>query len=1114
MTDQRARSLAVEPGRSVIVQAPAGAGKTSLLVERYLALLAEVEEPEAILAITFTRKAAAEMRERVLQYLDPDFEAEGAHEQAMQARAQAVQDRVLAWGLRENPQRLMIRTIDSFNQYLARRMPVASQLGPVPLPAENTSSLYREAARRTLARLNLGDDLSEDLARLLRWRDHRSQDIEGLLMGLLGQREQWLRAIGRIEPLDRATFEATLHALVEEQLQQVDSGLRNALSQAGFEEPAFMGILREAAASASGLDRATPYAEWTDYGRLPRPDPGELNGWRMLGFALLTNEGNWRAKPNKNQGFPPKTGHKARVESLLEHWSGNQQLADLLHQAREMPVPKFEPDEWSVLAALIRVLKAAAAELNLLFAELGRSDFAALGDAAQRGLGSEEEGFSDLALYLDQRIQHLLVDEYQDTNWGQFHLLEKLIGGWQGEGSRSLFLVGDPMQSIYRFREAEVGLFMRTRERGIGAQVLESCQLSSNFRSRAEIVDWVNNRIGPAFPATENMAAGAVCYADSVAARGPGGQVEIIAQPDREREAETLARRISELLEDNRFNRSFKAAVIVRARSHLDALLPALARHRVRYRAVRLDPLLQRPVVQDLLSITRLTVHPAHSSARLALLRSPVCGLTLHDLHALAGDGRDPLGPDALDRLDADARSRAEKIYIGVESSYAVRGRLSVRDRVEGLFMRLGGPDVLAAGPTEQRDVQRFLHVLEQAEREGLLSDWNAFMELLAEQTTEGDPPEEDVRLEVLTMHGAKGLEWDAVFLPGLDRTPAGARQELLYWLPITPESGDEQVLLAPLRSAEQADNTRLINFIQNQRKQREAYEQQRLLYVAATRARERLVLSAVLDPQQSTPRPGKGSLLASLWATCQADFLSALNETESEPDAAAAEQDDGPGNGHDGAVLKRVRSDWTPRLAAKVDWIPNLPARERSVEIEFNWQNTQARRIGTVLHRLLEEVGREGVERADQQSLERLRKRIPAMLRSMGAGRENLSSSVDIIRDAFDQTLSSETGRWILSGAHRDAACELALSGVIDGQLINAVVDRTFVDRHGVRWIIDYKSGYASPDAIEEFLEHEAEQYRDQLGSYRQLFEQLGEQTVQTALYLPRLDRMKVVET
>ncbi|MEN1728026.1 MAG: UvrD-helicase domain-containing protein, partial [Pseudomonadota bacterium] len=1076
MTDSRARRLAVEPERSVIVQAPAGSGKTTLLVERYLALLATVDEPEAVLAITFTRKAAAEMRERILQYLDPAFKADKDHEHATAERARAIEPRVQAWGLRENPQRLMIRTIDSFNQYLARSMPVASQLGPVPTPAENAHALYREAARRTLSGLNTGDALSEDLSRLLSWRDHRSQDIESLLISLLGQREQWLRAIGRVEPLSKDAFEATLHELVTDQLAKARRGLQQALSMTGVDEATLIGLLGQAAGEAMALPKATPFTDWSDYSRLPAPDPDELDGWKMLGFALLTDQGAWRKRLNKNQGFPPKTEHKARTEALLESWADQDELADFLHLARALPVPRYAQGEWPVLAALIRVLKHAAVELDLLFAERGKSDFAALSDAAQRGLGDAQTGFSDLALYLDQRIQHILVDEYQDTNWGQFHLLEKLIGGWQGEGdgkdeargSRSLFLVGDPMQSIYRFREAEVGLFMRTREKGIGTQAVEFCQLSRNFRSRSEIVEWVNEHVGPAFPAVEDMAAGAVRYASSEPARSTGGSVHILAQPDRPSEADALARQIADTLDRNP---AYQTAVIVRARSHLNELIPALNQHGIRYRAVRLDPLLQRPIAQDLLTMTRLVLNPAHPSARLALLRSPLCGLTLDALHALTGDKRDPLAPNALNRLNDDDRSRASGVYSAIEDAYALRGRLSVRDRVEGLYQRLGGPQILAADVTAARDAQRFLDILEQAEQEGLLADWNGFLELLAAQQTEGDPPDESVRLEILTMHGAKGLEWDAVFLPGLDRQPAGARQELLYWLPFTPDSGYEQVLLAPLRSAEQARNTALIDLIQGQRKLREAYEQQRLLYVAATRARESLFLSAVLDPDKADPKPAKGSLLASLWNRCESDFKAALNQAAAETkdletQCIESEQHD------TGQRLRRVVSNWSPVQAPTLDWKPVLPSRERPVEIEFNWQNRQARRNGTVLHRALEEIGRVGLESFPKERLASLRDRIPGLLQAMGTGQAELGDSTDVVRSALDRTLASEHGRWILSGEHPQHDCELALTGVIDGELVNAIIDRTFVDQDGVRWIIDYKSGHAPVDEIEAFLE------------------------------------------
>ena len=143
MSDRQQRLAAVEPHRSVIVQAPAGSGKTTLLVERFLALLGVVEAPEEILAITFTRKAAAEMRERILRFLEPGFTTDEPHERAALEKARAIADKVAEWDLAANPQRLMIRTIDSFSHYLARTMPVASRLGPVPTPADSRLSRDR-----------------------------------------------------------------------------------------------------------------------------------------------------------------------------------------------------------------------------------------------------------------------------------------------------------------------------------------------------------------------------------------------------------------------------------------------------------------------------------------------------------------------------------------------------------------------------------------------------------------------------------------------------------------------------------------------------------------------------------------------------------------------------------------------------------------------------------------------------------------------------------------------------------------------------------------------------------------------------------------------------------
>ena len=877
MTDRIQRQLAVEPERSVIVQAPAGSGKTTLLVERYLGLLGVVEAPEEILAITFTRKAAAEMRQRVLKYLDPDFQSDEAHEQAALAKARAIEARVSEWGLRDNPQRMLIRTIDSFNHYLARAMPVASQLGPVPTPAEHTQALYRKAARRVLADIDGRDPIADDLKRLLLWRDHRTRDIEDLLVSLLAKRDQWLRALGVTGTPDRARLEAILEQRVRAELEDADRALHEALTDAGIAPEELLELLRFAAATLISGDRDSVIRQCAGMTALPGSDPRNLPHWRGLGGALLTLGGEFRRSITVTNGFPAKTPQKDRMVGLLDAIGHNAHLAERIHAARHLPDPRYDDAEWDTLAALVRVLEHAAGELEVVFAGAGQTDFPGLAAAALRGLGDDDSGYTDLALYLDQRIRHILVDEYQDTSWAQYELLTRLVGGWQPDEARSLFLVGDPMQSIYRFREAEVGLFMRTREQGIGDQPLEPVQLTRNFRSRAEIVDWVNDRLGPIFPHTENVAAGAVRYARSEPGRGNGGRVDIIARADAVQEAEAIAETISRALAAHRDDPDYRAAIIIRARGHLAEILPALARHGISYRALKLDPLTARPVIQDLLALTRAIRLPADTAATLAVLRSPVCGLSLADLHALAGDGKVLDDARALDRLSGDARARAERVFAALQDARAMGQRRPLRDLVEGAWQRLGGPQCGRKPATDLKDAEAFFNALTVAENEGLIDDWNDFAELLAGQFTEGDPPSPEVKLEILTMHGAKGLEWDLVVLPGLHRGTRGQDRELLNWLPFTPDEGEEQVLLAPLRSARQASDPALNELIRAEQKNRDAYEHQRLLYVAATRARERLILSACLDPDKDDIKPSAGSLLADLWPTVGPDFLEAL---------------------------------------------------------------------------------------------------------------------------------------------------------------------------------------------------------------------------------------------
>src|SRR5437762_11143276 len=179
-----------------------------------------------------------------------------------------------------------------------------------------------------------------------------------------------------------------------------------------------------------------------------------------------------------------------------------------------MPPAEYDDRQWEALEAILALLKPAVAHLKVLFGERGQADFTEFAHGALEALGSVDDP-SDLLLSLDQKIAHVLLDEFQDTSLSQFELLTKLTSGWQEGDGRTLFLVGDPMQSIYRFREAEVSLFLRARQEGIGSVQLEPLRLDANFRSTPRIVEWVNTTFSSLFPVVEHIDRGAVPYSPS-----------------------------------------------------------------------------------------------------------------------------------------------------------------------------------------------------------------------------------------------------------------------------------------------------------------------------------------------------------------------------------------------------------------------------------------------------------------------------------------------------------------------------------------------------------------------------------------------------------------------
>jgi ATP-dependent exoDNAse (exonuclease V) beta subunit len=1103
--DIQARRQALTPARSFIVQAPAGSGKTELLIQRILALLGVAEQPEEVLAITFTRKAAGEMRDRLLRSLEsargPEPEAEHARTTWRLARAVLENDARRDWRLVENPVRLTIQTIDSFCASLVRRMPWLSRFGAQASIAEDAKELYRDAAERVLALADNNDAYGEVTCLLLSHLDNRMERLRDLLVGMLVRRDQWLRHLyGHQADEQRQILEGGLRCLVEGVLDRLHGMLTNEEKASLVRMGAFAGSNLQ----AQGVDNSISCL--LDLTAFPAPSADEIGTWRGLADLLLTRGGTLRKRLDKNCGFLPgkKEPHASMKEAmglLLEDLAQREAVVALFDEVRSLPPVVYETEQWQVLQALVTLLPRAVAELWLVFKERGQCDFVQVALSAGQALGNVDAP-TDLLLHLDSRIRHILVDEFQDTSWGQFLLLKKLTAGWQVGDGRSLFLVGDPMQSIYRFREAEVGLYLQARQQGIDQLCLDPLYLTTNFRSQAGIVAWVNRVFPTLFPACEDEALGGVAYAPSVAARNALGDQAVVFHPSIGRDDRGEAAQLVELVRQaQREDPQGSVAVLVRARTHLKEILPAFRAAGLRFRAQEIDSLAERPVARDLLALTRALLHPADRVAHLAVLRAPWCGLSLEDLHVLSGETPDVTmtellrQPQRLMGLSSDGHKRLERVSVVLNQTMARRGRVSLRVLVEGAWLALGGPGCLdAAGLV---DADAVLGLLEDLDQGGDLLPFEALAEKLGKLFAAVDPLA-DESLQVMTIHKAKGLEFDTVILPGLGRRPRGEDAHLMRWLDL-PETG---LLLAPLAPLGGESRDGIYDAIGRIEKQKGDMELARVLYVAATRAKKRLHLLGYARPVGDEDcRPEGGSFLEKLWPAVAEEFLGAQRHV---PEPLDAQKKVG--------WLRRLTADWQlPTMPAGYQGAAPDVLRPSSVarpaeETVLLPATEEGRHIGTVIHQWLESIARDGPAAWPMERLTAEQALWTLRLGQSGIAASRLDIAADKVLQALQQVLQSERGRWLLT-EHEQAECELALSGMVDGQLVHAVIDRTFVDE-GVRWIIDYKTSVPEKQGLQAFLVDEGEQYRGQIAIYRRLFEGLDPSLkIRTALYFPAVD-------
>ncbi|MBF0357412.1 MAG: UvrD-helicase domain-containing protein [Magnetococcales bacterium] len=1122
LSDGSARSQALDPARSFIVQAPAGSGKTGLLSLRFLKLLAQVEQPEQVVAITFTKKAAAEMKSRILEAIvlagdavpTVDFQ-----KQAWDLAKEVVKrDRQLEWGLIDNPGRLRILTIDSLCSTISRQMPVLSRLGGAPDIVEDSQPLFLEAARTTINHIDGDGELGKAVEVLLDHLDNNLNRVETLLGAMLSRREQWLRHVtGRRGVEVRKLLEESLEKIVFAEVRRVKSLIPNDL----FEE--IILVAREAGRQlqASGVSTGE-LAKWADIEEIAKDEKSALPALIGLGELLLTNSGSWRKTFTYKTGFPaPSNGRnpqekaalkksKARAGDLVVKLSRHDLFRLALHGTRALPPIRYNNGQWAILSALLNLLPVCAAHLKVLFSENRVVDFSEVSQSALYALG-ESDRPTDLALKLDYQISHLLVDEFQDTSRSQYELIKRLVAGWGEESGNTLFLVGDPMQSIYRFREAEVGLFLQARMAGIPPVKLTPLSLKVNFRSKAGIVNWVNSAMGDIFPIEEHISVGAVPYSDSVSFHPVGSEQAVSVHPMPPKDVLAEAGQVAAITAKAR-QEGFSVAVLVRSRNHLAHILPAFEDAGLRYQAVELHPLAGRPMIQDLLALTRALNHPADRIAWLAILRAPWCGLSVADIYQLvaASDHKKVtvwqiVADDDLPlKLSLHGRQRLLRFKEVMGATLKSRGRGDHfpgagewRRWVEGCWLALGGPATLAKD-AELLDAETFFDLVETVE--GSAGRLNLLLlNKKLEKLYAATDPHADPDLTVMTLHKAKGLEFDVVILPGLDRRTRGEERRLLTWLDGSLDDSSEATpLLAPIGRSDQEAEDEIQAYIRNIEKQKSSYETARLLYVAVTRAKQQLHLLA--GTVEEGKKPQANSFLATLWPVLNEPFTK--NQESSE--------EAGPG----WAELTVM-----PDRALPAGWqMPELPdmvvnqgvvtQAEISTEepVLFDWAGDTARLLGLVVHRYLSKIADDGVISWSAERVERQHSAISAHLLNLSIPKKHLAETVGRVKLALTRSIKDKRGRWILDANHLDSRSELSMSGFFAGRRIRAIIDRSFIDSNGTRWIIDFKTSFHAGGGLDGFLDNESIRYQDQLNRYGLVFSKLEDRPIRLGLYFPLL--------
>ncbi len=871
LTPSQQQALNIE--KHICVTAGAGSGKTTVLVERYLKILREGNvTPREIVAITFTEKAAAEMKERVIEELSPQEEHEGsAPDNALQ-------------GFREEMSTAYISTIHAFCSRILQEFPF--QAG-VPanfsiLQGIDQKLLLQETVKKTLKKIatDEGDEHRDAFTHLLQ-RYGGQQKLVDFFSTMINQYDTLEHLIQEIyrHPDDTEIREA-LQARACEREQQIRERLMSTIDL-----PEFCRCLNTVLQVARGkkADGAKNLIHQLEGQYKTHPNSPEVPNLLKEIAELITTGKNKNTKI-ATQSFLPKNIDKTAIAEeidLLVATSKKIENIPILEKEKDDKTDDVEIDDEakanevetdddfliSTTRDLLTLYKRIAIDYQTAKLSQGTLDFNDL-QLRTRALLQNNEGIRQALI---KRHKYYMVDEYQDTNELQYELVMLLTNELK---SANLFIVGDPKQSIYGFRGADVRVFEKTKQEIIKAEGRD-IRLTENFRSLRDTVGFVNyffdHLMGDGQENEFEVEYEALTQARPVKTNGA---VEILIGKQDEDSADeyTLIARHIKNMRSSKVKISERGkngaeversiayddiAILIRSRRHLPDIENALLEADIPHLTTGGVGFYQRQEIYDIWNYLNFLNDPTENQTSLAaVLRGPAFGISDTELYEISLQKGENFWEQAQNYQDRSHNLRTAIATLKKHKQFA--RRMPVNQLIVTIVNETGMIGTLKTGKQGQQRWSNYQKLLELArnfdgdENKQILPDFIEFLDILiTEEPQEGQAPVEasSGAVRIMTIHAAKGLQFPIVILPRLDRGPQTDREPFIdeaFGIGFSPLNPDKDY------SKTEPD---IVTHMKNRTNEKEGAEKKRLFYVGTTRATDRLILSGTLSasgkPQQ-----------------------------------------------------------------------------------------------------------------------------------------------------------------------------------------------------------------------------------------------------------------------